>query len=62
MTANKVDELNEILSDVRAIQDRILELDVSHNWEYKVKHDMYQAAFLLDLGVSDFIISLNEVV
>ena len=60
MTAKKLTELNEILADVRAIEKRINKLDVQPNWEQKVKRDMLRAVTLLDLGVSDFIISAES--
>ena len=60
MTAKKLTELNEILADVRAIEDKIFRLKVLPNWEMRVKSDMIRAVNLLDLSVSDFIISVES--
>ena len=60
MTAKKLTELNEILADVRALREKIDSLEVRPNWESKVKADMFSAIHLLDLSVSDFIVSAES--
>ena len=59
MTAKKV-QLEEILSDVRELSEKIKSLDVLPNWEQGLKNDMLRHLSHVDFGISDFIISTDE--
>ena len=58
-SSNNRNELDGILRDVRSLEAKIKALEVLPNWESDVKNDMLRAIKLLDLSVSDFIVSLE---
>lgn len=58
MTAKKqLNELYEILSDVRTLESKIKQLELLPNWETRLKNDILRHIANLDFGVSDFIVS-----
>jgi len=56
----KIDELNEILSRVRELEEKVKALDVLPNWEEGLKNDILRNLSVIDYAVSDFVISENE--
>jgi hypothetical protein len=59
MTARK-GQLEEILSEVRELEEKVKSLDVLPNWEQGLKNDILRNLSVIDYSVSDFIISENE--
>jgi hypothetical protein len=59
MTAKK-EQLEEILSDIRELEEKVKSLDVLPNWEQGLKRDILRNLSVIDYSVSDFIISENE--
>ena len=59
MTAKKV-QLEEMLSQVRELEEKVKAFDVLPNWEQRLKNDILRNLSVIDYAVSDFIISENE--
>ena len=59
MTAKKV-QLEEMLSQVRELEEKVKAFDVLPNWEQRLKNDILRNLSVIDYSLSDFIISENE--
>lgn len=62
MTAKKLNEFSEILSQLRELEDKVKSIDVLPNWEKRVKYDLLTDLRKAQLACGDFIMSLDETV